>query len=66
MHKTQDGEGLRRSRTENVCSNSARALDLRECTQRAFWEIFVDDRPFCVDALPGTQMFNQKPYSILL
>ena len=48
----------RRSRTE--CENSPRTIELREYALKEFWEIFVDDRPFCRNA---TQMFNLRPFS---
>ena len=38
----------RRSWTE--VENSLRTMQLREYTLKEFWEIFVDDRPFCRNA----------------
>ena len=38
----------RRPRTE--FEYSPRTMQLREYALREFWEIFVDDRPFCLDA----------------
>ena len=45
-HKME--KSSRRSWTE--VENSPRTMQLREYALREFWEIFVDDRPFCRDA----------------
>ena len=58
IHKTE--KASRRSSTE--CENSPRIMELREHALREFWEIFVDDRPFC--RTPCFRHANVQPEAV--